>query len=670
MIAKVLHFTPGIDLGPEANLDSFIQLCRNSNVLDAHKQFEQNVWVAGRQKGHNTLDRIIFSTLEAARIGERQPAMPQPFLDFAKAALVYLQDQRPVVSFGQRLATLRCLEAALRAWGRGSQPTAVNADVLNAAVELARKQLTPTVAYRVAGQLKILSELMRSKGFIVLRQPWEHGLKKPCETNTRISREALAARQRKLPSAAVLRALAGIYHTATETGDVVLSSYCALLLCAPERINEVLRLRRNCLVKGEGEYRGKLGLRWRGSKGFEDTTKWLPTGMATLAQEALAKLLQVSSPAREIAAWYTANPNRLFVHSGAEYLKGKALLTTREIALLLWGNEDMLQQASAWAKTTKKLESVPIDGQRIGYRFSDVEKAVVNMLPATFPYVPGDRSLLCEDSIAITRLNDMSRIKTAYVCMFNCVSYASLDGRFCTSRDSPSVFERFKFAEDDGSRIEFRSHSLRHYLNMLAQTGGLSSAEIAIFSGRKDIGQNRAYDHMTSDEVQAPIKEALRRGFTSELEPMAVSGRKLVNRAEFAGLGLAVAHTTEYGWCAHDFASAPCQMHRDCVNCEEQVCIKGEAHKEANLRQLQLETTHLLEQAREALADAEYGADAWVQHQTKTLERVTALLAILGDSTVIVGSQIRLDLTNAPLVTANDAHAVRFERIGQQRDLK
>lgn len=129
---------------------------------------------------------------------------------------------------------------------------------------------------------------------------------------------------------------------------------------------------------------------------------------------------------------------------------------------------------------------------------------------------------------------------------------------------------------------------------------------------------------MTSDEVQAPISHALKNGFTSELEPVSGERRNLVTRSEFKGLGLTAAHTTEYGWCAHDFASEPCQMYRDCINCEEQEYIKGEARKEANLRMLKSETEYLLRQAREALGEDDYGADTWVKHQSATLARVNA----------------------------------------------
>jgi len=290
MSTAVLHFTPRAELEPQANLDAFIELCKQSEVLGACRQFGLNVWEIGFLKGHNKVHRAVFSSLEASSVGAPEPTMPQPFLDFAKAALVYLHDKRPVVSNSVRVAAFRCLEAALREWSKGSRPTAVNVDVLDTAVELARKQVSAGVAYRIAGQLELIAELMNSKEFISLRQPWTHGLKKPQELGSRISKEAIDARQEKLPSTATLRALASIFQEAIKPLDVLVSSYTALMLCAPERINEVLRLERNCFVEGDGRFAGKLGLRWAGSKEADDTTKWLPTEMAPVARKAVANL--------------------------------------------------------------------------------------------------------------------------------------------------------------------------------------------------------------------------------------------------------------------------------------------------------------------------------------------------------------------------------------------
>lgn len=648
MSGEVLHFTPNAELGPQANLTTFIDLCRQSEVLGAREQFDENTWDVGYQKGQNKVLRVIFSTQEAAAQDKAEPTLPQPFRDFAKAVLIYLQDIRPVASHSPRISALRYLEAALRDLNKGGRPTTVSPEVLDRAVELAKNSVTAGVAYRYAGQLELIAKFMAAKGFIRLRQPWRHSMKKPQEHGSRISKEAIQARIEKLPTVAALRALGGIFHEASDPSDVLVSSYMALMLCAPERINEVVRLKRNCLVPGEGRFAGKTGLRWAGSKGFENTTKWLPTQMAPIAREAVERLLTVTNEGHKLAVWYADNPTIMFYHSGAAHLRHREVLSLTELALVLWGEAGSRGAANNWAKS-KGLEAVQFDKRRQGHVRADVERVVLDMLPATFPYVPGDDSLLCRDSLAVIRTNEMHAERATYLCMFDCVDYGTIDNRLGVP-GRESIFDRFSFIEDDGTRIGMNSHSLRHYLNMLAQMGGLSSAEIAIFSGRKDIKQNRAYDHMSSAEVQAPIGAALKAGFTTALVP--AGSRTITSRSEFKGVGVVAAHTTDYGWCMHNFAAEPCQMYRDCINCEEQECVKGDAQKEENLRLLKSETEYLLGQAQQALSDEEYGADSWVKHQTATLQRACALLDVMADPKVASGARIRLDLVvNAPLLT-------------------
>lgn len=664
MSGIILYFTPREELEPQENLEAFIDLCRQSEVLNAHLQFDKNVWATGNRKGHNGTLRAIFSTMEAASQDKPEPCMPSPFLDFAKALLVFLQDSRPVTSQAVRISALRFLEASLREWGKRSRPTAVNVEVLDTAVELAHKSVSAGVAYRVAGQLKLIADTMVSKGFITLRQSWDHGLKKPRELGSRIAKDALIARQEKMPSAAALRALGGIFQDAISPRDMLVSSSMALMTCAPERVNEVVRLTRNCVEKGDGRFVGQVGLRWAGSKGANDTIKWLPKVMIPVAEQAIANLLSVSRPAQEVAEWYTKNPNSLYLHEDAVHLRGRELLSATDIALILWGNEKARVSANSWAQTTQKLQKYPLDARRIGFKFEDVQQAVLSMLPATFPYVPGAPKLLCKDSLFVARANEMHEDKATYLCMFTCADYATISNTLVRHDGQPSIFDRFGYTEDDGSPIHMNTHSLRHYLNMLAQMGGMSSAEIALFSGRKDAAQNRAYDHMTCDEVQAPISDAISQGFMGDLviqEP-----RRLVARSQYSGLGATAAHTTDYGFCLHDFAGEPCPMHRDCIHCEEQECVKGDRQKEANLLASKAETEQHLEAAKQALSDEEYGADAWVAHQTKTLERINALLSIYQDSSVPQGARIRLNVINPSLITREPSfQPIHFVQSGQ-----
>lgn len=654
MNAEVLHFTPRDELKPHENIAAFVDLCRSSLVLRARTQFDLNQWEDAKRKGKQSAQRVIFSTLEAAAQNANEPCMPQPFLDFAKACLVYLQSTREVVAQDQRLAALRCLEAALRERSKDARPTAVDVDVLDTAAALAAARFSPGVAYRVVGQLEIIAKLMRRMRFVSLSQPWTHGLKRPRGVSDRISAEADKARQEKLPSPSIIRALGAIFQTATEPRDVVVSSYAALMLCAPERINEALRLKRNCLVEGDGQFRGKLGLRWPGSKGFHDTTKWLPTEMAPVGREAVQNLLRATQAAHEIARWYSTNPGKVYLHPAAEHLRTQELLTAADIASLLWGDETAAAQARTWA-TGAGIPRVE-EGHRVLYRFGDVERAVLAMLPNTFPFMPGEPGLRCEDAMAVMRTNELHGNRATYLCMFTTVDYNTIATALGSVKDGrETLFSKHGFTEDDGSPMALRSHALRHYLNMVAHAGGMTATEIALFSGRKDVRQNRAYDHFSSEERQVPISTAIKQGFTGNLVPE--QARQIVLRSEFKSLGLATAHTTEFGWCTHSFASEPCQRHRDCINCEEQVCVKGEEHKEANLRRLRDETEYLLAQARKALSEEEYGADAWVAHHSRTLDRVVNLLSIIDSAQTRVGAVIRLASPPPELPRANESRA-------------
>lgn len=381
------------------------------------------------------------------------------------------------------------------------------------------------------------------------------------------------------------------------------------MTCAPERINEVLRLTRSCVENGDGRFAGHVGLRWVGSKGANDTIKWLPIVMTPVAQQAVANRLTVTRPAQEIAAWYTENPTSLYLHADVAHLRGCALLSPREITVILWGDESLRVSANTWAQTTHKLPKHRRGNGSVAFAFKDVEQAVLAMLPHTFPYVPGVPQLLCRNSLAVVRVNEMHAVRATYQCMFTCADYATISNALVRHAGQPSIFDRFGYTEDDGSPIEMNNHSLRHYLNMLAQMGGLVARE----------------------------------------------PRRLVNRTQFSELGATAAHTTDFGYCLHDFASEPCQMHRDCINWEEHECVKGEARREANLRTRNAEKEQLLEVAKQGLTDDEYGADSWVAHQTKMLERIDSLLSIYEDSSVPRGAQIRLSVTNPALITQESA---------------
>ena len=158
-------------------------------------------------------------------------------------------------------------------------------------------------------------------------------------------------------------------------------------------------------------------------------------------------------------------------------------------------------------------------------------------------------------------------------------------------------------------------------MNTIAQAGGLSQLDIAQWSGRKDIKQNEAYDHVTPGQMLQKIHDAV--GGDQMFGPMAELSKKvLIRRDEFARLVVPAVHTTDFGYCVHDYTASPCQLYMDCIHCQDLVCVKGDAEKEAFLRQRLEEVKALMGKAQAAQAEGHYGSDRWLDHYRATEERL------------------------------------------------
>lgn len=102
------------------------------------------------------------------------------------------------------------------------------------------------------------------------------------------------------------------------------------------------------------------------------------------------------------------------------------------------------------------------------------------------------------------------------------------------------------------------------------------------------------------------------------------------------------AHITEFGYCVHNFVISPCTKFRDCINCTEQICIKGhEANRERlAIRLEKLERVWAMALEGESLG--EYGADKWVTHHVNTIQRIKSLLALMDNPEIADGALIKL----------------------------
>lgn len=651
-MADIVTFVPRDDLDAQANMAGFIELCKlKVTVFGGTLAFEEDIWdLSGtiKLKGRNYPVRLVFSNHQTS--DEYLPTMmEEPFKSFAKSYVRYQHGMKPTVALARRMGALRALEAALRESGT-SDPVRIDGHILNRATQLCVDRLAASTAHGTAGQLEMIADFLCDHQLTVVPTRWRHHLKRPDDHRGRVGKDADERRASRMPSRAALDGLPKVFRLAIEPSDVLVSAAAAILCSAPDRINEVLLLPVDCEVqqKRNGSDGNAYGLRWWPAKGAEPMVKWVISSMSGVVEEALAKIRAITDEARAVSRWYEKNPGMLYLTKETAHLREQEWLSMADINEILFAGPVHSTTARRWCVDHK----VPFEkhGRKLYARFADLESTVLQMLPDGFPYLHGPTGLKYSDALFVVQRHVFHATLTRLRCVIEPVSQGHIYIRLGagSKHGIKSIFDRCGLLEEDGRAIRVTTHQFRHYLNTLAQSGGMSQLDIAKWSGRKDVRQNQCYDHETVDAVVARIREAV--GDDARMfGPLATGPQAaLIARDEFARLKVPTAHTTDFGYCIHDYVMSPCQMHRDCLNCGEQVCVKGEAEKENRIREAHAEATRLLAMAEQADADGEFGAGEWVQHHRVQLDRIAALLDILDDSSVPRGAVIQLMSVGIP----------------------
>ncbi|KJK04612.1 integrase [Burkholderiaceae bacterium 26] len=671
-MADVFTFMPRVEADASENMARFVELCRTRlTVFGQSLPFDEDVWDVSDTvhiKGKHHAVLVVFSNFETAKKKRGRVMMSEPFKAFAKSYIRYQHAMRPTKNISQRVAALRSLEAALKEVGT-SDPVQITAQIFNRAVQLLRESLTGATAYRTAGQLELVARFLTDHNLVIVPMQWRSSLPRPIDTE-RVGKEADERRAAKMPSEAALESLPKIFRLAAGTGDVLVSSVAAILCAAPDRISEVLELPADCEVRQSVKESGAnaYGLRWWPAKGAEPMVKWIIPSMTSVVEEAIGKIRKVTNEARRIARWYELNPDKIYLSEDVEHFRDAEWLSMADVGQIVFAVPVSNNTAWAWCRTN----AVPTRarGRKIYVRFSDVEAAVLNMLPRGFPVAHRTNGMAYSQTLLVLQRNELHESRATMRSAIEAVSYLQIRDRLGGRSEFgiESLFERYGFYEPDGSNIRVTPHQFRHYLNTLAQIGGLSQLDIAKWSGRKDVRQNRAYDHETPQAIVERIRSVVRED-TRLSGPVATRPRAaLIPRDEFARLKVVTAHTTDFGYCIHDYVMSPCQLHRDCLNCGEQVCIKGDAEKEARIRQAHAEARRLLVQAEQAEREGEFGAREWVEHHRLLVDRLNGLVDILDDPKILRGAVIQLRPADMPSRLEHAAQA-RARLLGLEDDL-
>ena len=564
-------------------------------------------------------------------------------MDFAKAYFRYQQSHKPTQSLNETKA-LRTIEAALLERNNGDAAiNGLDMATLDQAALLGRNHYSPAAAYHCGRELERLAHFLTTKRLIDSDLgTWKHPIKKPNDTTIQTGPKAKAVQDKKLPLAEALDALAEIFSNNPQNPkDMFTTSTFAMTMCAPSRITEILHLPVDCEVE-ERDSKGILRYGWRffSGKGYGANIKWIPTVMVQVAKEAMRRIRSMTEDGRKLARWMEENPNQVYRHAQCPDVPDDQPLTVFQACQFL-GLVNKTRNLCTSSLQNAKL--VATDGT---YTLRSLWEHTKLRQPKGLPWLSKEKEIKYSNALFCMTRNVLHRQRGVSPVILwapdGTVFNSDLSPRESLKTDShESIFDRYSFKTVDGEAVKLASHQARHLLHTIAKRGGLSEDKAAKWAGRADMKQNSVYNHMSEFEMVAKA-EALDTALTLFGPAGEVSQHIPISTQEFNLMERGAVHVTEFGVCIHDYTMSPCEKFRDCLNCQEQVCLKGDGERLKRIKARLEEVEKDYAAAKEAITQGYSGADRWYESHEKTVIRVRQLVQILESPEVPDGSQIKL----------------------------
>lgn len=590
------------------------------------QEFDAASWEVSSLAQHLTNKRRIY--LQFVRYGTSDERLPSVYADIIKCWLL-LTRTNSAQNMSTNLLVARVLWEAI-CQRRAQRQDAFRWETLSTA-DLEAAENLMRARWKLSTTHKSATRLVRLVGFLaahgicpLVRYRLSTPRQRDFNNHTLAGQEA---RRAKLPSQRALEGLADLYHTGlTEPPDRLRIAAVALLVVTGTRVGELLTLPLDCEVEECVEGVERYGLRYHREKSGQGpervAIRWLSPAQAQLARSAIQEIRALTAQARDRAHILEAHPNRVPM-PGYE--------------LDDWLTRDDAAQAMGFQAPTSSppdLRRIPyrIEGRRKLYRVRDLENHLLRwrIEPLwTLRTGPNSVQLLSETLLLAPRNFFHTRKLTLRLLVEPLVIRHLSD--FLMGRDSsPSVFRRMGICEPDGTPCQMTTHQFRHWLNDLADKGGMPVEMLSRWMGRKDSRDTQDYRHATIDERLQWLKEEIRTGAVTGFMADVYRDLPVTEREVFLDGQVQAVHVTPLGYCVHDFAVEPCPYHLNCLrDCPHYLRTKGDLQERTNLIRVQDITVRGLDNARQqASSDTPALSAAWVKHHEDTLRGITAALAV------------------------------------------
>lgn len=653
---NIILFIPKYQLDPQINLNAFIEHCKTQlSVYEGQGGFAVDSWEI--QKG-KVKKRINFNRY-VGKTRNKGPLFEQPFRDFAKAYIRYNQSFKETVSATNDLQLIRLVYEALLEIDHKPCVLQIDGRVIDRVAELIRDLYSDGAAYHVGGCLERFLNFLRDHSINPRVPVWKNFFKRPIAKAYRTDDEAIKWQETRCPSLHQMIAVADIFSRAKEPVDLYWSSVLVFLIFAPNRAGELSDLTIDSLVEDEG----RLWVRWYGEKGFGHTIKPVPKELESTIKTAFSRLIAISEPARKAAKFAYDYPGVFMQHEDCVTSKSfsdNEPLNAYEFARAFSiGHEkvdhvlklDDKSSDTAWTYITGQSKWIKMLRSNGAATYRDCANYICEMYKGReWPKVSVHGQYVW-NSLLLLRDREFHEVFETKKFSWKLPTVNDLNIRLGSSkypgRQQLSLFNRFNIKDEDGSEIQMTSHQFRVWMSTVCERAGMDSWMLAKFAGRTRIQDNQHYDLRTADEK---ISQALT-VLNLESRPKALDAIKMNLPVAFEDLGenrMGVAQVTQYGFCLHDYAMAPCTKNGECMTCKEHACVKGMPGTIDRITLLEEQVLSQLEKAVSAQSEKVFGSDRWVTYLGWRLSHIRTIRKVMQSDELEDGTVIRIPSEHDP----------------------
>lgn|GEM_PF-300182 len=678
---NILLFTPKHEIEFEKNIEDFISEVEAVPNPNAKMDYSSYYW-----DGLGNFTKMGVNS----RKKDKSTWLDNSMIRFAKAYIKY-QAIKSGSSMYAHFYAIRALEAAVTTRGEQVVISKLLPRDFDQAAQEAKAKMAEGAAYQAGMKLNFMRKFLIDHKMIKPFE-WKNPFSKPKDRKELTGDVGQEYRESKMPDENSIMAMAAIFakkDSELTARDIFTSSTFSLMMSAPERGSEPLYLRADCLdvhiVKksqddtqqisadktlkqsdgtelwlaeddDEQPVQEQIGIRWFSGKGYGYENKWVPDVMNPVIKAAIKRLKKQSKQAREFAKMLEES-NDFPRHPLCPRVDEDKLLTKAEAVAALGLDISQLTRKQATSSGNSFLQKHGIERANYAVTLRDLNKIVRARLPEGWPYIPfkkGKVRLKWSEALYAGFANQFSVSKgTIYTDLWmpNITTLnEDLKPTIKKNRSTGEIAAGILsiFARHGYKGLELRSHQPRHLLDTLASVNGMSDTLRSKWAGRADPKHNRYYDHTDEQEYNhdwlehESKDELLANDDVRSLFKVQIAKGNMRSLQEHNTRTSLAVHITEYGECKHSYIDEPCMKHRDCLNCNELVCTKGNDDRLKRIQEQLKKEKLLLLGDEKAVNEGVKGAEQWYQRRVTTIKRCESLITWLTSDDVKNGDMIKL----------------------------